>query len=150
MLVLMHAADPTPFWDDHDEHNERLKVRPNRKRTDTDPAPWQQIIDEQHRVFGKYKDTKFINTHLGRYANNLQKLGELLDEMPNMYTEIGTVIAELGRQPKMAGLFLTKYQDRVMFGKDLWKPEQYSTYFRVLETEDEYFPYYPKMINRIL
>jgi len=31
-----------------------------------------------------------------------------------------------------------------MFGKDSWKPVEYHTYFRVLETSDEYFPYYKK------
>ena len=31
-----------------------------------------------------------------------------------------------------------------MFGKDAYHPEEYPTYFRVLETDDEYFPYYKK------
>jgi len=145
--VLIHAADPKPFWDTHDSNNERwleLKEKPGRKRSDTDPAPWQQIIDEQHHIFKKHPRTKFINAHMGWYANDLGKLGELLDNMPNMYVEIGAVIAELGRQPKMANKFFEKYQDRVMFGKDSWHPEEYYTYFRVLESDDEYFPYYKK------
>lgn len=145
--VLIHAADPKPFWDAHDANNERwleLKLRPGRKRGEDNPAPWQQIIDEQHNIFRKHKNTKFINAHLGWYANDLAKLGELMDEFPNMYSEIGAVIAELGRQPRMAKKFLTKYQDRVMFGKDAYNVEEYYTYFRVLETADEYFPYYKK------
>lgn len=145
--VLIHAADPAPFWEPHDENNERwleLKVRPGRKRSDNDPAPWQTIIDEQHNIFRKHPNTNFINAHLGWYGNDLAKLGELMDEFPNMYSEIGAVIAELGRQPRMAKKFLTQYQDRVMFGKDSWNPEEYYTYFRVLETDDEYFPYYKR------
>lgn len=145
--VLIHAADPKPFWDEHDSDNERwleLKLRPGRKRSAANPAPWQQIIDEQHNIFKKHPNTKFINAHLGWYANDLGKLAELLDTMPNMYVEIGAVIAELGRQPRMANKFFEKYQDRVMFGKDSWHPEEYYTYFRVLETDDEYFPYYKK------
>jgi len=67
-----------------------------------------------------------------------------MDEMPNMYSEIGAVLAELGRQPRAAKAFLTKYQDRIMFGKDSWNPEEYHVYFRVLESEDEYFDYYRK------
>ncbi len=145
--VLIHAADPKPFWDEHDENNERwleLKVRPRRKRDADNPAPWETIIAEQHDIFKKHPNTKFINAHLGWYGNNLAKLGELMDQYPNMYSEIGAVIAELGRQPRMAKTFLTKYQDRVMFGKDSWNPEEYYTYFRVLETADEYFPYYKR------
>ena len=145
--VLIHAADPKPFWSTHDNQNERwleLKTRPNRKRGADNPAPWQTIIDEQHNIFRKHPGTKFINAHMGWYANDLGKLGELLDEFPNMYVEIGAVIAELGRQPRNAKKFITKYQDRVMFGKDAYHPEEYYTYFRVLETDDEYFPYYKR------
>jgi predicted TIM-barrel fold metal-dependent hydrolase len=58
--------------------------------------------------------------------------------------EFGAVIAELGRQPKAASAFFQKYQDRILFGKDSWAPEEYATYFRVLETGDEYFPYHKK------
>ena len=145
--VLIHAADPASFWDPHDENNERwleLKLRPGRKSADDNPAPWQTIIDEQHDIFRRHKNTTFINAHLGWYANDLATLAKLMDELPNMYGEIGAVIAELGRQPRFAKEFLTKYQDRVMFGKDAWNPEEYHTYFRVLETADEYFPYYKK------
>jgi predicted TIM-barrel fold metal-dependent hydrolase len=81
---------------------------------------------------------------MGWYPNDLGRLGELLEELPNMYVEIGAVIAELGRQPRMANWFFEKYQDRVLFGKDSYKPEEYPTYFRVLETADEHFPYYKR------
>ena len=145
--VLIHAADPKSFWDEMDSDNERwleLKTHPRRKRTATDPAPFEQIIQEQHNVFKKHPKTKFINAHMGWHANNLKKLGELLDEMPNMNVGISAVIAELGRQPQNARAFFIKYQDRVLFGKDSWKPEEFPTYFRVLESNDEYFPYYKK------
>jgi predicted TIM-barrel fold metal-dependent hydrolase len=145
--VIIHAADPRSFWDPMDADNERwleLKTRPGRKRSDTDPAPWQQIIDEQHNMFKNHPNTTFINAHFGWYANDLQKLGELMEEMPNMYVEIAAIIAELGRQPRNAHKFFMKYQDKILFGKDSWRPEEFPTYFRVLETEDEYFPYHKK------
>lgn len=145
--VLIHAADPKSFWDDMNSDNERwleLKTHPRRKRSATDPAPWGQIIEEQHNVFKRHPNTKFINAHMGWYANDLAKLGRLLDEIPNMSVGIAAVIAELGRQPQNAREFFIKYQDRVLFGKDSWKPEEFPTYFRVLESNDEYFPYYKK------
>jgi predicted TIM-barrel fold metal-dependent hydrolase len=145
--VLIHTADPKPFWDPMDSVNERwleLATRPNRKRSNIDPAPWDTLIAEQHRMFKKHPKTTFIDAHFGWYPNDLGKLGQLLDEMPNVVVEFGAVIAELGRQPRMAKQFFTKYQDRILFGKDSWVPEEYATYFRVLETEDEYFPYHKK------
>src|SRR6185503_1124525 len=145
--VIIHTADPKPFWSPMDANNERwleLATHPNRKRSDTNPAPWDTLIAEQHRMFKKHPGTTFIAAHFGWYPNDLGKLGQLLDEMPNVVVEFGAVIAELGRQPRMAKKFFTKYQDRILFGKDSWVPEEYATYFRVLETEDEYFPYHKK------
>lgn len=145
--VIIHIADPKPFWDEFDADNERwleLKTHPGRKRTATDPAPWEQLIAEQHNMFKKHPKTKFINAHMGWHANDLAKLGTLMEEMPNMFVELSAVIAELGRQPKQAREFFIKYQDRILFGKDSWVPEEFPTYFRVLETGDEYFPYHKK------
>ncbi len=145
--VLIHAADPKSFWDDFNGDNERwleLKTHPRRKRSDSDPASWEQIIGEQHDMFKKHPKTTFINAHMGWYANNLGKLSELMEEIPNMNVEIGAIIAELGRQPRFAKKFFEKYQDRILFGKDSWKPEEFPTYFRILETDDEYFPYHKK------
>lgn len=145
--VLIHTADPKPFWDSLDEKNERwleIATHPNRKRSDKDPEPWEELIEEQHRMFKKHPGTTFIAAHFGWYANDLDKLGKLMNEMPNIVVEFGAVIAELGRQPRRAKEFFTKYQDRILFGKDSWVPDEYATYFRVLETEDEYFPYHKK------
>jgi uncharacterized protein len=145
--VLIHSADPKSFWDAFDGDNERwleLKTHPRRKRSDVDPAPWEQIVQEQHNMFKNHPKTTFINAHMGWYANDLGKLGKLLDEMPNMNVEIAAIIAELGRQPKFARSFFIKYQDRILFGKDSWVPEELPTYFRVLESADEYFPYHKK------
>jgi predicted TIM-barrel fold metal-dependent hydrolase len=145
--VLIHTADPKPFWDPVDDKNERwleITTHPDRKRSATDPAPWEELIQEQHNIIRKHPKTTFIAAHFGWYANDLAKLGTLLDSFPNMNVEFGAVIAELGRQPRMAKKFFEKYQDRILFGKDSWVPSEYATYFRVLETEDEYFPYHKK------
>ncbi|HQV32455.1 MAG TPA: amidohydrolase family protein [Calditrichia bacterium] len=143
--VLIHAADPAQFWQPHDANNERwyeLKERPERKRIPGKDAPFETIIAEQHNIFRQHPKTIFINAHLGWYGNDLARLGKLLDECPNVYTEIGAVLAELGRQPYFARDWMIKYQDRVMFGKDSWNPEEYHVYFRVLETRDDYIKYY--------
>ncbi len=145
--VLIHAADPKSFWEPFDADNERwleLKTHPRRKRGDDNPVPWETIIGEQHDMFKKHPNTTFINAHFGWYANNLGALSDLMDEIPNMYVEIAAIIAELGRQPRNARAFFEKYQDRILFGKDSWKPEEFPTYFRVLESNDEYFPYHKK------
>jgi predicted TIM-barrel fold metal-dependent hydrolase len=145
--VLIHSGEPNSFWKPKDKFNERwleLKQYPGRYRNPENLPSFDSVMAEQHAVFRKHPNTKFINAHLGWYGNDLKKLGELMDEFPNMYTEIGAVLAELGRQPKAARAFFIAYQDRILFGKDTYKMEEYYTYFRVLETEDEYFDYYRK------
>ena len=146
--VLIHSADPFQFWQDRDGQNERwfeLKEKPNRYYGDSDfIPPFEDIIKEQHTIFERHKKTTFINAHLGWMGNDLKRLGEHLDKYPNVVTEFGAVIAELGRQPKTARQFFIDYQDRIMFGKDSYNKEEFYTYFRVLESDDEYFSYFRK------
>jgi predicted TIM-barrel fold metal-dependent hydrolase len=145
--VLIHTADPKSFWDPVDDKNERwleIVTHPNRKRGPDNPAPFEDLIQEQQKMFRNNPKTTYIAAHFGWLPNDLARLSKLLDELPNVVVEFGAVIAELGRQPKMAKQFFAKYQDRILFGKDSWVPEEYATYFRVLETEDEYFPYHKK------
>lgn len=145
--VLIHTADPKSFWDPMDEHNERwleLETHPNRKRGANNPVPFEDLLAEQHRLFKNHPSTTFIAAHFGWLGNDLARLSQLLDQCPNVVVEFGAIISEIGRQPRMAKAFFTKYQDRILFGKDSWVPSEYATYFRVLETEDEYFPYHKK------
>ena len=143
--VLIHTAEPRSFFEPHDRHNERwleLKQFPDRARPPNRYPSWEQLLSEQHRLFRRHPRTIFINAHLGWLGGDLARLGRLMDSLPNMYTEIGAVLAELGRQPRFARAWFIKYQDRVLFGKDAYAPEEYHVYFRVLETADEYFDYY--------
>jgi len=146
--VLIHSADPFQFWLPKDNQNERwfeLKEKPNRYYGDSDfIPPFEDIIREQHTIFERHKNTTFINAHLGWMGNDLKKLGEHLDKHTNVMTEFGAVIAELGRQPKTARQFFIDYQDRIMFGKDSYNKEEFYTYFRILESDDEYFDYFRK------
>ena len=146
--VLIHSGEPEAFWLDKDEYNERwleLRQKPGRYRGDPKKYPtFKTIMSEQHDIFRKNPETIFINAHMGWMANDLDALSEHLDKHKNVMTEIGAVLAELGRQPQRAREFLTKYKNRILFGKDSYNVTEYYTYFRVLETDDEYFDYYRK------
>ncbi len=141
--VLIHTGDPAPFWEPQDRFNERwfeLKERPRRKRP-AEPS-WETIMGEHWNLIRRHANTTFISAHLSWLGNDLGRLGDLLDEMPNMYTELGAVIGEIGRQPRTGRQFFIDYQDRILMGKDSFAPEEYHVYFRIFETADEYFPYY--------
>ena len=145
--VLIHTAEPASFFQPIDKYNERwleLKQFPGRARPPEKYPSWETLMTEQHNLFARHPKVIFINAHLGWLGGNLAELGRLMDRLPNMYTEIGAVLAELGRQPRFAREFFIQHQDRVLFGKDIWEPSEYHFYFRVMETADEYFDYYRK------
>lgn len=145
--VFIHSGEPASFFDPQDKYNERwleLKQFPNRARSAERYPPWEQVMSEQRRMFAKHPKTTFVAAHLAWLGGDLGRLGAMLDSLPNVYTEIGAVLAELGRQPRFAREWFIKYQNRVLFGKDIWEPSEYHYYFRVLETADEYFDYYRK------
>ena len=145
--VLIHTAEPPAFFTPIDKYNERwleLTQFPSRARPPEQYPPFDSLLAEQHRVFRKHRNTRFIAAHLDWLGADLGRLGRLLDSLPNVYTEVAAVLYELGRQPRAARDFLIHYQDRVMMGKDIYEPSEYHTYFRVFETADEYFDYYRK------
>jgi len=99
-------------------------------------------MTERDNVFRKHPKTKFIAAHFGWHANDLGRAAKHLDTFPNVYYEVGAVLYDFGRQPRAAHDFFVKYQDRILFGKDSFQPEEFPYYWRVFETKDEYFDYY--------
>ncbi|RZO98255.1 MAG: amidohydrolase [Flavobacteriales bacterium] len=145
--VLIHSGEPSPFFDHIDKHNERFlhaRQKPQSFRNSDEYPSFDEVMQEQYNMFKNNPNTTFINAHLGWYGNDLDKMSAQLDDLPNVYTEIGAVIAELGRQPIRARKFFVEHQDRVLFGKDTYKKSEFDVYFRILETSDEYFDYYRK------
>ena len=145
--VLIHSGEPKAFFDPIDKFNERwlhAREKPNSFRSSDQYPAFDKVMLEQHNMFRKHSKTTFINAHFGWYANDLSKLSKILDELQNVSVEFGAVINELGRQPRAAKKFFIEYQDRILFGKDIYKKDEYYIYFRVLETSDEYIQYYRK------
>ena len=145
--VLIHSGEPIAFFDDIDKFNERwlhARQRPSSFRPSDKYPSFDEVMSEQYNMFKTNPNTIFINAHLGWYGNNLEKLDYQLNDLPNVYTEFGAVINELGRQPVSARKFFIEHQDRILFGKDNYNKEEYYLYFQVLETNDEYIEYFRK------
>ena len=143
--VFIHTADPQEFWKPIDYNNERwleLALFPGRRYPAEQFPSFEQLSTERDNMVRRNSRTTFVIAHMGWYANDLGRLGKMMDEMPNMMTEVGAVLYDIGRQPRAAHDFFVKYQDRILFGKDSFQPEEYSYYWRVFETRDDYFDYY--------
>jgi predicted TIM-barrel fold metal-dependent hydrolase len=144
--VFIHTAVPAEFFQPLDYNNERwleMALYGDRRFFDRSRYPaFDDLMAERDRMIAKHPNTKWVVAHMSWYANDLGRLGELFDRFPNVYTELGAILYDLGRQPRFAREFFVKYQDRILFGKDSFAPDEYPYYWRVFETADEYFDYY--------
>ena len=141
--VLIHIAEPPAFFEPLDYSNERwleLAIYPDRRHQTG--VRFETLMTERNNMIRKHPRTRFILAHFGWHANDLARAGKLLDDNPNVYYDVAAVLYDFGRQPRAAHDFFIKYQDRILFGKDSYQPDEYPYYWRVFETNDEYFDYY--------
>jgi predicted TIM-barrel fold metal-dependent hydrolase len=146
--VLIHTADPVAFFAPLDARNERLEElsrHPEWSFCGPGFPSFDRLMEALEGVVAAHPRTTFIAAHVGCYAEDLAWVGRMLDSYPNLLIDISARISELGRQPRAARELIVRHHDRVLFGTDEFPPSraQYETYFRVLETADECFPYSP-------
>jgi uncharacterized protein len=124
--VFIHTADPQEFFKPIDYTNERwleLSLFGDRRYPQDQFPSFEELMTERDHLFRAHPKVTFVAAHMGWHANDLGRLGKMLDEMPNVYTEVGAVLYDIGRQPRLAHDFFVKYQDRILFGKDSFQPE---------------------------
>jgi uncharacterized protein len=143
--VFIHTADPQEFWQPIDNANERwleLALFPGRRYPPEQFPSFEELMTERDNMLRRNPKTTFVIAHMGWHANDLGRLAKLMEAMPNVHTEVGAVLYDIGRQPRAAHDFFVRFQDRILFGKDSFQPEEYPYYWRVFETRDDYFDYY--------
>jgi predicted TIM-barrel fold metal-dependent hydrolase len=144
--VFVHTGDPAEFFEPLDYANERwleMALFENRRFNDRSRYPaFDDLMAERNRMIEKHPRTTWVLAHMGWHTQDLARLGKIFDANPNVHAELGAVLYDLGRQPRFAREFFIKYQDRILFGKDSFEPDEYPYYWRVFETADEYFDYY--------
>jgi predicted TIM-barrel fold metal-dependent hydrolase len=144
--VAIHSTDPEAFFTPTDKNNERyeeLMHNPSWSFYGPGIPDKQTLLEQRNHVFAKHPNTTFVALHVANWPENLDVVSGWLKKYPNMYVEFGAREAELGREPRRAAQFFDEFQDRILFGTDAEPvPEMYANYFRWLETNDEYFPYW--------
>ncbi|RIK20825.1 MAG: amidohydrolase [Anaerolineae bacterium] len=145
--VLAHVADPVAFFDPLTPENERweeLHAHPDWQFPSPPFPPFLTIVEGLAAVVARHPATTFIGAHVGCYAENLGWVGDLLRRCSNFYIDISARVGELARQPYTARRFFIEFADRILFGSDFgpWL-DGYQSYYRFLETDDEYFSYVP-------
>jgi predicted TIM-barrel fold metal-dependent hydrolase len=91
-------------------------------------------------VLSRHPKTRFVAVHAFNLANDLAKVGMLLDRHANVQIDFSARMWELARQPFTARRFVLARADRILFGTDNDPVlNMYLAHVRQMETEDEWF-----------
>lgn len=141
MPVIIHISDHPSAWQPLGVHQERTPDYQHFNQVGQDVPSYEELLAVRDRVVARHPLTTFIVCHLGNQGNDLAALARVLEAHPNMLLDISARDYEVGRTPRAALKFLTKYADRVLFGTDMGRQKSmYQAWWRLLETADEYMP----------
>ena len=137
--VFVHIAEPAEFYQPPDEHND-LRRSANWSLYGKGTPGFEGMLARFEKVIARHPHTQFVAVHAFNLANDLQRVGALLDKHPNVQVDFAARMWELARQPFTARKFFIKYADRILFGTDNDPTaDMYLAHVRQLETEDEWF-----------
>jgi hypothetical protein len=141
--VLIHQADPYGFFQPatpDNEHYGTLQKYPAWGFADPKFPRFEELQRGYKHLIQSHPRTTFLLPHMANWPEDLEGVGQLLEDCPNAHLDFSARLDELGRQPYRAREFFIRYQDRIFFGSDMpASREMYRCYFRFLETFDEHF-----------
>jgi predicted TIM-barrel fold metal-dependent hydrolase len=141
MPVSIHVADPMWMYEPMNQFNDGLmNAYQWRLDNQTNILSHAELLGTLERAAKKHPRTLFVACHFANCCYDLARLGAMFDGCPNLYADISARFAETATIPRAAAKFYQKYQDRLVYGTDMFPDkEMYQTTFRILETEDEHF-----------
>jgi predicted TIM-barrel fold metal-dependent hydrolase len=121
--LIMHIADPNTAWEPPNpnapdqsyfiEHPEwymyKIPGSPSKE----------QILDARDHVLRYNPDLKVVGAHLGSMEADFKHLTNDLDKYPNFAVDLTARMPYIMKMPRAEAIaFLTKYQDRIIYGTD--------------------------------
>ena len=142
MPISIHVAEDRWMYEQPDSTNdgminaEKWHVNMNKPgKLDHD-----QLVNSLENAVRDNPNVTFIACHLANCCSDLSQLSRLLDQYPNLYADIAARYAEISPIPRYTKAFITKYQDRLVYGTDMgFNEKMYRITFRILESADEHF-----------
>jgi predicted TIM-barrel fold metal-dependent hydrolase len=139
--VNLHIADHPSCWKPLGPNQERTPDFQAFNLAAKDVPSYEELLASRDRMLARHPKTTYILCHLSNQGNDTASLARVLDRYPNLYLDMSARDYELGRQPRTARQFLTRYQNRIMFGTDMGRDKaMYQGWWQLLETADEYLP----------
>ncbi len=142
MPVSIHMADPMWMYEPMDSTNDGLMNAYHWRETNKKGLNHVQLVQTLINAVKKHPNTTFVACHLANLIYDLPKLGKMLDKYSNLYIGLTARYQELATIPRIAKKFITKYQNRIMFGTDFsmaTSAKAYRVIFRILESSDDHF-----------
>ena len=148
LLINIHIGEDQWMYEPMDEANDGL-MNGYKWRIPKDPAVLDHdaVLKTLENALRKHPRNTIIACHFANCCADLNRLGKLFDEFPNLYADMGARFSEIAPIPRFVAKFFAKYQDRILYGTDNTPAAgMYQTSFRILETEDEHF--YPQYFSK--
>lgn len=139
--INLHVGEPIWFYLPMDQKNDGLMNAYHwRLDNKTNLLSHAQIIQVLENVLKRHPRTTVIACHFANCEYDFSILARLLDTYPNLYSDISGRYEEVGPIPRATSQFITKYQDRLLYGTDMGGGQgTYEFSFHILETLDEAF-----------
>lgn len=148
MPVNIHVGEDKWMYESMDASNDGL-MNAWKWRVPHEPSVLQHdaVVETLERAVARHPRTVFIACHFANCCSDLDRLGRMLDQYPNLNADMGARFAEIAPIPRFMAQFFERYQDRLLYGTDMDpNPEMYRVTFRILESADEHF--YPEYFSQ--
>ncbi|MEO9004141.1 MAG: amidohydrolase family protein [Ginsengibacter sp.] len=142
MPISVHVSDPIWMYEPMDSTNDGLMNAYEWKIDETKNGilNHEQLVNTLKNAVKENPKTTFIACHLANCVYDLNILGAMLDQYPNLFADIAARYEETATIPRFIKAFYEKYQDRLVYGTDMGhRLNMYRSTFRVLESADEHF-----------
>jgi len=122
--LVAHLADPDSGWQPPNPASpdyEYYRDHPSAYMYGKQGVPSkEEILRARDHVLEQNPNLRVVGAHLGSMESNLQDLGRHLDRYPNFAVDIAARMPYLERQPRETMIaFITRYQDRLIYGTDI-------------------------------
>jgi len=139
--VSIHMADHPSAWEPPDHTQERPPAFQRFNQYEHNVPSHAEVLKIRDRFLKRHPENIVILCHLSNQGHDLAELSEMMEAFPRLYLDMSARLYELGRQPRAAAKFMTRYKDRILFGTDRgMAASMYRSFWQVLESADEYLP----------
>jgi predicted TIM-barrel fold metal-dependent hydrolase len=121
--LVTHVADPNTAWDPPNPSAPDFSYfvsNPQWYMHDIKDAPSkEQILDARDHVLEKNPDLRVVGAHLGSMEASINQIAQHLDRYPDFTVDLAGRMHYLMVLPREEVIaFVTKYQDRLLYGTD--------------------------------